>query len=523
MLHKPEGDPEHYSEKIIVDELTMMSELSFESLLYFVANYVYIFSNDDKKWIEFALWDTDCEPYDNQITLAKKIFDGNFVAILKARQIGITWLSLAIALWYMLFHPTQAVLLLSKGEAEAKELLKRLKGMYYKLPYWMQAETTPTDNLEEFVLSNGSRAKSVSTKGGDSMSFTIAIIDEADLIYRANTPLKQVLLNVEPTVGINGKLILLSKSEKSRPSSTFKSIYRAAARGKNRFVSAFVPWKVNPRRTQEWYEQQTETSLSIDGTLDNLHESYPATPEEALSPKSGNKRIPYTIAMHVYKSTKPLLVYNDFFDMPVEYDGPEIHGLTIYEYPQDGEEYAIGVDPSEGIATGDNAGLSIVKVSNICQVAVFKGKVDPSVLARYTYLVSDYYNNASVMYERNNHGILFGKEMRESYSSVKLLKGWTATGKSTKPGWFTTTASKSYMYDEVAKLIRETGKRNRSNDDKTYLIVDEDTYVQLTSVEADTYKAPQGEEDDLAIAHSLAIVAVIVCMYQGTPFALIKL
>jgi len=226
--------------------------------------------------------------------------------------------------------------------------------------------------------------------------------------------------------------------------------------------------------------------------------------------------------MHVYKAQKPLLVYNDFLKMPVGYDGPGIHGLTIYEYPEEGEIYAIGADPSEGIATGDNAALSVVKASDLKQVAVYKGKIDPTTLARYTNQISIYYNNAAVLYERNNHGILFGKEMREAYSSVQLLKGWTVAGKSNKPGWFTTTASKAYMYDEVANKIRETKKYNELNDDKIYLISDEDTYVQVTSIESSTYKAPQGEEDDLAIAHSLAMVAVIVCMYHGTPFGLIR-
>jgi hypothetical protein len=524
MLTRPKGNPNNYSEKEIVDELILLTKDSLDSLVYFIFNYAHILSNDAKGWIPFTLWTTDCSPYDNQLDLVKKVYENNFVAILKSRQVGITWLSLTIALWLMLFHPQQAILLLSKGDKEARELLKRLKGIYSHLPYWMKAKEALVDNNEEWALSNGSRAKSVSTRGGDSMSFTVAIIDEADLIYRANTPLQQVLLNVEPTVGLNGKLILLSKAEKSRPKSTFKNIFKGAVRGTNRFVHSFIPWKVNPLRTEEWYKAQVEISLDIDGTLDTVHESYPATPQEALSPKSGNKRLPYVLVGASYKEKDPIFIYSHAADPPEEYDGADIAGLYIYEYAKKGMQYAIGVDPAEGLATSDFSGLSVVD-ENLNQVARYKGRVDPQILALYAHKISKYYNNAPVLYERNNHGILFKKEMQEKYQNTKLLKGWVANGKRVKPGWFTTTASKSYMYDTLAAKYRELKKHNKNkpDDEKIIILHDEETYTQLTSIENSTYKAPPGEEDDLAIAHSLAIVAVLVCLDYSVSLKLIKL
>ena len=80
------------------------------------------------------------------------------LVVLKARQLGISWLSLAYALWLMLFRAPSTVLLFSLREAEAKELLWRLRGMYDRLPPWMQAERVMLANETRWVLSNGSRA-----------------------------------------------------------------------------------------------------------------------------------------------------------------------------------------------------------------------------------------------------------------------------------------------------------------------------------------------------------------------------
>jgi hypothetical protein len=522
---RPQGDANEYDTEVAVDEFFKCSEHSVESLLYFIINYAYIYSNDDQGWIPFELWDTDCEPYDNQVDLIHKVYNDNFIIVLKSRQVGMTWICLVIGLWFMLFHPEQAILLLSKGEEEARELLKRLKGIYSRLPDWMKAEGTPTNNLEEWVLSNGSRAKSVSTKGGDSMTFTIAIVDEADLIHRANTPLSQVMLNIEPTVGLKGKLILLSKSDKSRPKSTFKSIYKAAKAGKNRFVSAFMPWHVNPKRTKEWHKQQEEVSMDIDGTLDTLHESYPATPQEALSPKSGNKRLPYVVVQYAYEEREPLYVYNSTLDDENELDIPEIENLVVYVLPDPDREYFIGVDPAEGLADGDNAAFCVSDdEGKLC--ARYKGKVDPAILAGHVDKVSGFYQNAEVLYERNNHGILFKKEMQDNYPHVKLLKGWTASGDGTKPGWFTTLASKTYAYDSVANFLRKIQKHNKKlkdNAEPIKVLYDEEVYTQLTSIETSTLKAPQGEEDDLAVAMVLSLVAWLVCSSKRLQFSLVKL
>src|SRR5581483_1875687 len=103
------------------------------------------------------------------------------IVILKARQLGFTWLVLAFALQQLLFYPVATVLLFSKRDDEAAELLGfRLKGMYDRLPGWMRTSKLLADKTHTLQLPSGSRAMAFSTTGGRSYTATLAVIDEAD-------------------------------------------------------------------------------------------------------------------------------------------------------------------------------------------------------------------------------------------------------------------------------------------------------------------------------------------------------
>ena len=294
-MDKPEGDPNDYTNEQIALEIQRLTMYGVDSFIYYLRNYMKIQSNEANKWIHFELWDTDCSPYDNQYDLAREMATNKYVCCLKSRQVGATWIALGLSSWLSLFFSPNYSLFLSKGEEEGKALKKRMEKVLELLPDWLRPTLAVNNKLEIEFESDDSYMQFGNPRSGDSRTFNIVVVDEADLIYRSKTSLRQTILNVEPTIGVSGQLILISKSDKNRPSSTFKSIYKAASRRRNRFKPLFVPWKINPSRTEEWYAMQTEMSLSIDGTLDTLHESYPSHPAEALRGKTANKRLPYYI------------------------------------------------------------------------------------------------------------------------------------------------------------------------------------------------------------------------------------
>ena len=88
-----------------------------------------IYEAETEAWIPFTLWPAQRE------VLATLTVE-RLVVLLKARQLGMTWLVLAYILHAMIFRPAQSVLLFSRRQVDAHSLLGpfRLKGMAVRLP-----------------------------------------------------------------------------------------------------------------------------------------------------------------------------------------------------------------------------------------------------------------------------------------------------------------------------------------------------------------------------------------------------
>lgn len=241
---------------------------------YFIDAYCQIQDSVARGWIPFHLWPA-------QRNMIQIVHDHQRSVHLKPRQVGATWVMLGYALWQMLFEPIAYVLIFNRREDEAIMLLDdRLKGMYKRLPQWMRdalkTEPIETDAKKHWELANGSQARAFSAKGGDSHTATLAIMDEADLAPDFDV----ILASVEPTINAGGKLVLLSRANKQKPSSTFKDIYKGAELGENGYAPHFIAWHAHPDRDQAWYEATKKAYISMP---DEFLGQYPATAEEALA------------------------------------------------------------------------------------------------------------------------------------------------------------------------------------------------------------------------------------------------
>lgn len=401
------------------------------SVIYFLCTYVHIY---DKRagvqaWVPFSLFPA-------QRTVARDLQEHNLHSILKARQLGLTWLVLGHCLHAMLFSPVASILLFSLREDEAIHLLDdRLKGMYQRLPDWLKADRVVKDGSKYWALSNGSTARAFSTTAGDSYAATHVLVDEADLVPN----LKKLLSRNKPTIDGGGDLILLSRADKDHPQSDFKQIYRAAARGANSYHPTFLSCFARPDRDEAWYDDQCADAMANFGSLDSVHEQYPRTPEEALAPASSNKRLPAQWLLKTFKAA-PLLT------LP---GAPALPGLRIYKAPVKGAKYVIGADPAEGLPTGDDSALTVKCIDTGESVAHLAGAYEPQeAFPDAIAQVATYFNNAAVLCERNNHGhaVLGGLKRR----GVKVLKGLDG-----RDGWQTTKASKADLYNTYAQTVRD--------------------------------------------------------------------
>lgn len=441
------------------------------NVTYFIGQYCHIYNATERDWVRFALWPAQRDILDDFTTAL-------FSLVLKARQLGLSWLTLCYALWLMRFHPAVAVLIFSKRDEEAIELLERLKGINQRLPDWMRV-SVKSDSKHDYEFSNGSNAKAFPTTGGRSYTGSLVIVDEADFVQ----DLDALLNAVKPTIDAGGQMIMISTVDKARPESPFKRIYRAAKRGKTDWRAVFLPWHARPGRNEQWYEVQKADILARTGALDDLHQEYPATDTEALAPRSLDKRISPMWIEACYEELEPLHIRN----------APAIPGLEIYVPPIPERRYVLGGDPAEGNPTSDDSAITVLDFATGEECAVLAGKFEPSTLGSHIQIVSAYYNGAPAMIERNNHGHAVIQWVDEHAKKVKLLKGHDD-----KPGWMSSKLGKALLYTECADHFRNNAI------DSTKILHSFVTYQQLASIEGATLLAPEGQHDDRADSYALA-------------------
>lgn len=426
-------------------------------------------------WAPFRLWDA-------QVDVLQTLHTAQLTVILKSRQLGLSWLVLAYALWLMLFRPAATVSVFSRRQEEAVYLLgpERLRGMFARLPKHLQLPVL-TDNDTHWQLGNGSVARAFPTTAGDSYVNTLVIADEFDLVDDQD----RLLGAVKPTIDAGGKMILLSRVDKTRPLTPFKRIYQAAQAGRNQWVPIFLPWSARPDRSPAWYAGQQADILARTGALDTLFEQYPQSDAEALAPPTLNKRLPPAWLLRCYAEGRP-----------TEAPGmPALPGLICYDPPRPNVCYCIGADPAEGNPQSDASAAVVLDRRTRAEVARLTGQIEPTVFARNLTQVRDWYNRAGVLIERNNHG----------HAVLSHMPAGLIRGPDGRFGWNQTPPNKAGLYDTLAEGLRAGDTLIRSLS----------TFQQLSSIEAATLRAPEGEHDDEAMAYALAYQACALPAASG--------
>jgi len=450
------------------------------SVEYFVRHYCQI--KDDAEWMAFDLWREQAELLDDFTAHDQ-------VAVLKARQLGLSWLALSWLLWIMVTRPGSTVLIVSLREEEAQALLgDRLQGMWRRLPEWLRG--TDDGGVKRWRLSNGSVARALPANRGDSYTASAVLVDEADLIPR----LDRLLGSLEPTINDGGQIVLVSRADKARPGSTFKRLWQAGRTDPSSgWSSRFLPWHVRPGRDAQWYAARCRDSMDKDGTLDSVHEQYPATPEQALSPGASGKRLPATHLLPVYE-LREAAPGEDLDGLP---------GLRVHSAPAPGRRYVIGADPAEGLlgSGNDDSAAVVVDFDTGEHVATVQGRLEPKRdFPAVLVALSAAYGDAAILVERNNHGHTVIAALE--HTGVTLLDGPDG-----RPGYHKSAPSKARLWADVWGEVVEVSRSRQEDGDAPPLVCDAVCYQQLASLERATCKAPQGQHDDVADAWGLAQAA----------------
>ena len=255
---------------------------------YFIKNWCKIESKDTpgSPAIPFNMWPA-------QESALQEIIDNKLNIILKARQLGFTWLIVCYMIHQCLRYGGFTCLVLSETETKSKELINRVDFVLRHLPEFLIISKKKFDELKragtkytgiyweknalsvEIKYGDGSRetssikAQACTEGAGRSLTGDIVFFDE----WAFHPYASQIFDAAFPTINRpdSGKFIGLSTNYRG---SFFEGTWKnALAKG---FHKIFLNCFADPRRTDEWYERTCRTL----GT--KVQQEYPRTEEEAL-------------------------------------------------------------------------------------------------------------------------------------------------------------------------------------------------------------------------------------------------
>lgn len=184
------------------------------------------------------------------LRVARTLQQRKSVIILKARQLGITWLIAAYILWRCTFEDLTVVLVISKDQKSASDVIRKIATIYRNLPPWAKQVATrltmPANGVSIIEWANGSRVESMAPTetAGRSLTASIAFIDEAAFHPFAVANYAAYM----GALGMHGQLVMVSTS--NGPTGLFATLYKDAKAKVNDYTAIFIPWWARPDRQE---------------------------------------------------------------------------------------------------------------------------------------------------------------------------------------------------------------------------------------------------------------------------------
>ena len=400
------------------------------------------------------------QPWDYLLDLIDIIQQYDLIYILKASQLGISWLLSIINLHYATFGDTAKCLLLSQGKTEAQDLLSKVKFIHSRLPDYLKLECD-TENREVITMKDGNaeiRALPSTTKAGHGFQGTIVTRDELARHEFARENFRAVARS-------GAKLIELSTSNKEEPTNYFQEktsefYYDTSTTGvtypsglelftnpkKPGQCLVFLGWELRPVRIealtlQEWWDSRVLPRY----TPTEIEEQFPAKITDVFKAS----------AIRGYFEFKALDDMGFDVTHPRPFDGVDTYNGVVryYKLPQVGRKYVVFTDPSDGVddpfATG---GMDYI-TGEVVVSATGMEKVDRCA-GIHDYLVN-LYNKATNSYEYNQSvGGVFGKTLEDLGTPNQAPRRKTdGTIDSDKRGQWVSEQSKTKHIGELAFAI----------------------------------------------------------------------
>lgn len=441
---------------------------------YFIRKYVMI-QHPKRGKVNFIM-------YDFQENVLKEFRKHSRNIILKNRQMGISTLSAAYALWLMTFRPDSFVLVIATKQDVAKNIISKVRFSHYQLPSWLKQACVEDNKLGQ-TYKNGSWIKAITTSADDSgrgEGVTLLIIDEAAFIQEMD----KLWAALQPTLSTGGDIIVLSTP--NGIGNWFHKTYQNADEKKNTFNPIVLHWSMHPERDEKWRQEQ----------------------DVELGPRLASQECDgsFITSGNTVVSSEILLYYRETYQQePIEETGID-KNIWIWEYPEVGRSYLISADTGRG-DSDDFSSFNIIDIETLVQVAEYQGKLGTTEFGNLLVEYGVKYNDALLVIENNSIGwatiqAVLNRNYNNLFYSINNMKYVNPhvldknTGKLV-PGLNTSTALRPLMIAKMEEYYRNKLAIVRSS----RLLNQQFTFIWLNNKP----QAASGYNDDLVLAQAIGL------------------
>ncbi len=318
------------------------------------------------------------ETYPFQDECVEDFLENRFNIVLKSRQLGLSTLVAAYAVWMAIFQREKNILIIATKLTVAQNFITKVKTMIRSLPKWMLLAEIVENNKQKIRFSHGSEIKAVPTSedAGRSEALSLLIVDEAAFVRNFDT----IWTGIYPTISTGGRVIILSTP--NGVGGQYHKLYVDAEAGLNEFNAINLPWNVHPERDDEWFEKTTR----------NMNKRQIA--QEYLCD--------FATSGETFLDNNTLEWMRQNVQKPVERMGND-RNVWVWKYPLSEKSYIMSADVSRGDSK-DFSTFHIMDADTGEIVAEYKGKIRPD---NFGELINEFglkYNKALVCPENNSYG-----------------------------------------------------------------------------------------------------------------------
>lgn len=360
----------------------------------------------EDRWPELALtlgWWEDFDPASRKFL------------ILKARQLGITWLAVAVGLWYCLFRPGSNVVCYSHGQEEAKLLVQRAWLMYQSIPEEYRGHVDVVTPLkaelpsEKIVLKHHDGRFSVlkalpdTQKAGHGETITLGIMDELARMQYA----RGIYTAINPAVSRGGRLIMIStangvSNRETGEGNFFHHLWET--RKQKKLSAVFLPWSLHPERDDKWYADEAMALPHME-----RNQQYPLNPDNAFILSGDLYFDPDSLAF--YRGEMRRARFRGQFEISPG-KGVFLQAgagiIEVFEAPRAGGRYGVSADSASGRSADYSVG-DVIDLTSGDIVSTIRGKLDIQSFASQLKCLGRWYvdgsgNPAKIIPERTGIG-----------------------------------------------------------------------------------------------------------------------